>query len=251
MDNNVGNMYYYVILFNRVYFKMKEIGERMKEFDNIETSKLHILLNENTILKRFYPLIPICDSLSNELIKLKITDKYMFFKYIDAEKVDLASKLGIDMETLKLLESLFHLYDFKNRKLKEVECVNPMLVKELISDNIKTSKDYLLLCISENIETISKRYKVNLADVIHLFDICDLMRLPGVKDIRASLYYDCGYKRLQDFATEKPDDMRKNIELFIIKTKSDKSVPLRKELSTQIAVAKVLPYILPCMGECV
>ncbi len=110
----------------------------MKGFDNIEISKLHILLNENTILKRFYPLIPICDSLSNELIRLKITDKYMFFKYIDVEEVDLASKLGIDMETLRLLESLFHLYDFKNRKLKEVECVNPMLIKELISDNIKT-----------------------------------------------------------------------------------------------------------------
>lgn len=217
----------------------------MKVFDNIETNKLHILLNENTILERYYPLIPICDSLTNELIRLKITDKYMFFEYLDVEEVDLASKLDIDRKTLRLLESLFHLYDFKNRKLNEIECVNHMLVKQLISDNIKTSKDYLLLCISENIEVISKRYKVNIADVFHLFDICDLMRLPGVKDIRASLFYNCGYKRLQDFAIEKTEDMRKNIELFIKKTKSDKSVPLRKELSTQIAVAKVLPHILP------
>ena len=46
----------------------------MKEFDNIETNKLHIILNENTILERFYPLIPICNSLVNELLKLKIAD---------------------------------------------------------------------------------------------------------------------------------------------------------------------------------
>jgi hypothetical protein len=215
----------------------------MKEFDNIETNKLHIILNENTTLERFYPLIPICDSLVNELIRLKITDKYIFFEHMYLD--NMGDKLDISMKTLKLLESFFHLYDFKNRKLSEVECANQILIKELIADNIKTSKDYLLLCISENIKTISKRYKVNIDDVVQLFDICDLMRLPGVKDIRASLYYSCGYKRLKDFATEESNDMRENIEMFIMNTKSDKSVPLRKELSTQIAVAKVLPHIKP------
>lgn len=219
----------------------------MKEFDNIETNKLHIILNENTILERFYPLIPICNILVNKLIRLKITDKYIFFKQMEVD--DLADKLSIDIKTLKLLESLFHLYDFKNRKLNEVKCANQILINNLISDNIKTSKDYLLLCIYENIETISLRYEVNIDDIIHLFAICDLMRLPGVKDIRASLYYNCGYKRLQDFAAEEVDNMRGKIRMFIANTNSDKSVPLRKELSTQIAVAKVLPHIKPMYEE--
>ncbi len=35
----------------------------MREFDNIRVEKLSIVLNENTVLKRFYPLIPICDRL--------------------------------------------------------------------------------------------------------------------------------------------------------------------------------------------
>lgn len=216
----------------------------MKEFDNIKTEYLSILLHENTVLKRFYPLIPLCARLTDELIRLKITDKYMFFQYMDMDAVCLTNKLDIEMGTLRLLEALFHHYDFKNRRLSEVESVNCRLIKNLISDKIRTSKDFLLLCISNNVEAISRQYKVNVADIIQLFDTCDLMRLPGVKDVRASLYYDCGYRRVQDFTKEEPDEMRKKIEQFIIDTKSDKSVPLRKELATQVAVAKVLPHLL-------
>lgn len=221
----------------------------MKEFDNIEVKNLNIILNKDTILERFYSLIPLCPELTDKLIYLKITDKYTFLHQLSIDAEDMAIKLGIDMDTLKLLKALFHLYDFKDRKLNEIKCANSLFIKQLISDKIKKSKEYLLLCISNSIESISEKYEVSKEDIVHLFDICDLMRLPGVKDIRASLYYSCGYKRLQEFAKGKTDNMRKNIEQFIIDTRSDKSVPPRKELSTQISVAKVLPLISPLREE--
>lgn len=70
------------------------------------------------------------------------------------------------------------------------------------------------------------------------------MRLLGVKDLRSDLYHHCGYKGLIDFEKEDPDDMRGKIGKIIEEENIDRSVPLRKELAIQIAVAKVLPDIL-------
>lgn len=69
------------------------------------------------------------------------------------------------------------------------------------------------------------------------------MRLPGVKDIRSSLYYDCGYRSLQIFSVKNAADMRQQIRDYITKNNVNKMVPLFKELSTQIAAAKVLPHL--------
>lgn len=186
----------------------------MKEFDNIKVKNLNIILEKDTTLERFYPLIPLCSELTDKLISLKITDKYTFLHQVNIDAEDMVIKLDIDMDTLKLLKAIFHLYDFKDRKLNEISHANSVFIKQLISDKIKTSKDYLLLCISNSIESISKKYEVSKEDVVYLFDICDLMRLPGVKDIRSTLYYSCGYRRLQEFAKGNTDGMRKNIEFF-------------------------------------
>lgn len=215
----------------------------MKEFDNIKITELVILLNENTVLKRFYPLIPICDKLIKQLLTLDITDKYVYFERMEASAIDLSIESHIEIEALKLLELFLHLYDFKNRKLCEIESVNLDLIQALNQGNIKTSKNYLMLCISNNEATISKRYNANVNDVIKLFDLCDLMRLPGVKGVRADLYYDCNYKNIRDFSLQNYIEMQEQVGRYIKNNNIKKSVPFAKELATQIAVAKVLPHI--------
>lgn len=240
-----------------VYICMDKDGKNTKRkmvkimeiFDNIKMAELAILLNENTVLKRFYPLIPICDELAKKLILLDITDKYGYLKRTEASILELSKESGIDLEVLKLLESFLHLYDFKNRRLCEIESVNPDLMEALNRENIKTSKDYLMLCLSNREAVISKRYHADVSDVIKLFDLCDLMRLPGVKSIRADLYYDCHYKNLHDFSLQNDTDMKEVIGRYIRNNSVSKSVPFKKELATQIAVAKVLPHIsFGCAG---
>lgn len=216
----------------------------MKELDNIKVEDLSVILNKDAVLQRFYPLIPLCEEIINRLLKIKIYNKYMFLDELAVNAEDLAEKLEIDMGTLKLLEGIFHLYDFKNRKLREIKSVSCNLIENLIDDKIKTSKDYIFLCMATSSSVISQRYSTDEKDVVKLFEICDLMRLPGVKDLRADLYHHCGYKGLVDFQGEDPDNMRRKIGRIITEENIDKIVPLRKELSTQIAVAKVLPKLL-------
>ena len=66
----------------------------------------------------------------------------------------------------------------------------------------------------------------------------ELYYLPGVKQVRANLYYLAGYKKLDDFINTNEDEVIKKTSETIKKYKLDCIVPLRKEIRTHIAVAK-------------
>ena len=222
----------------------------MKEFDNIKITELTELLNENTTLKRFYPLIPVRGELMQKLLPEGMEDKYIFLDAVNASVPDsavflqgLAEKFSMDERILGLFECFMHLHDFTNRKLSEIQSVDAGFIEKLSLNHIKMSKDYLLLCMGNSAEAISEKYGAEKNDVLWLFGICDLMRLPGVKELRASLYYDCGYRNLQIFSVQNQPEMRKKLAAYIAENKIQKSVPFAKELETQIAVAKVLPHL--------
>lgn len=103
------------------------------------------------------------------------------------------------------------MYDFKNRNLHEINSVSPELIERLKEKNIKTTKDFLTLYFSANKEQISAEYHHSQNEITRLFGLCDLMRLPGVKCVRADLYYDCNYKSVQNFSMQNPLDMQKHI----------------------------------------
>lgn len=214
----------------------------MRELDNIAVASLGILLNEDTALKRFYPLIPMKETLVQRLLDAGISDKYAFLERA-GQLPQLAAELKLDMEVVELLERFLHLHDFVNRRLKDVESVSAAFRERLAGDGVKTSGDYLLLCRSSTPKKLSAAYGTEEEEARKLFCLCDLMRLPGVKDIRASLYYDCGYPDLAAFSRQSGEGMQRQIARYIAENQVKKSVPFPKELNTQIAAAKALPHL--------
>lgn len=69
--------------------------------------------------------------------------------------------------------------------------------------------------------------------------LLQLMYLPGVKAIRAHLYYHCGLHSLVDFTAADAENLRAHIAAVIERDNLPFSPPLPKELRTQITVAKV------------
>ncbi len=216
----------------------------MRELDNIAVASLEVLLNENTTLTRFYPLIPIKETLVQRLLDAGIGDKYEFLERA-GQLPQLAAALKLDMEVVKLLENFLHLHDFVNRRLKDVDCVNTQFQEGLALGGVKTSQDYLLLCTCRTWKELSQDNDGTEEDAQKLFCICDLMRLPGVKSTRASLYYDCGYRTLEDFSCQSKEELQRYMAQYIEENQMKRSVPFPKELDTQIAAAKVLPHWKP------
>lgn len=199
----------------------------MKNYDRLDNYYLDDLIDSidlNSTLSRYYPLIEFKEQLKKTLKENNIIRKEEY----NSEKLkDLFRE-----DIIRLFSFAIHLYDFKPRKLKELDFIDPIIIDELNSIKINNSGDFILYYLSNK----DKKYQ-------YFYDICNLMRLPGVKGIRAKLYYDCGFKSFDDFVCKKAEDIQKIISDFINENERKESCPLPKEISTHIAVAKIIKGI--------
>ena len=109
-----------------------------------------------------------------------------------------------DAETAKLFKQFLGMYDIKPQKLKEIDtsCKTP-----------------------EEAESFRELY-----------------HLPGVKRVRAELYYRSGFRALKDIADASMEEIITRTAETIESQNLDCIVPLKKEVKTHIAVAKAFTY---------
>lgn len=216
----------------------------MGYLDNININDLSVILTEQTITTRYYSLIPNADKIINTLTNVGIRDTNTFINEMK-DNNNLAQKTNLNIETLDCLYGLLTFHRFRPRRLKEIQSIDKKYIDVLIDNGLKTTKDIILNAQDKaKRNELARRVQLPVNIIMKILCLSDLMRLPGVKDIRASLYYDCGYKNINDISLQEPEVMKQYISEFIAKTGTKKSIPLTKELSTQIAWAKVYPKII-------
>lgn len=109
-----------------------------------------------------------------------------------------------DIEMVKLFKKFLVMYDIKPQKLKEIDTV------------CKTTEE---------------------AEAFR-----ELYHLPGVKRIRANLYYRSGFRSLKDIASSSLEEIMSKTAETIRNENLNCIVPLEKEIKTHIAVAKAFTY---------
>ena len=167
--------------------------------NNYNIEGFAVLLNEDCISERYYPLIPYRDSITCNLAACGCRTKADCQALTDAEVV----RCGLPEGLTALFRRFLCLYDCKGKGIKDIPNAEKRSIDEICS-------------------------------------LAELMRLPGVKAIRAELYLQCGYKSLIDIAKTDATTMRGRIAECIASKGLSSSLPQPKELRTQIAVAKVL-----------
>ncbi len=80
----------------------------------------------------------------------------------------------------------------KNRNIKEIKSLDSDVISEVLSHGCRKTRDMIELASGKSGEEISELLQIKEADAQKLCALCHLMRLPGVKDTRAGLYYDSG-----------------------------------------------------------
>jgi hypothetical protein len=85
---------------------------------------------------------------------------------------------------------------------------------------------------------------IPLESVIELVKLSDLARLPGVKGIRARLYYDAGVDSVEKLASWEPEALLAVTSEFVKTTGFPGIAPLPKEVSSTIANARKLPKVV-------
>ncbi|MBX3056393.1 MAG: DUF4332 domain-containing protein [Anaerolineae bacterium] len=130
-------------------------------------------------------------------------------------------------------------------KLKEFRGVNPEYIARLAALGIKTS-DQMLAAGRTGPQRAALANESGIPEptILELVKLSDLARLPGVKGIRARLYYDAGVDSVAGMAAWQPEPLRLMVTAYVEQTGFDGLPPLPKEVSSTIANAQKLPIMV-------
>ncbi len=130
-------------------------------------------------------------------------------------------------------------------KLKDFWGVSPAVAEKLAAQRIKTTDQMLAAgCSKEGRAALAKAASLPESILLELVRLSDLARLPGVKGIRARLYYDAGVTSVQKMAACEPQALLRLTAEFVERTGFAGIPPLPKEVSSTIATARTLPIIV-------
>ena len=130
-------------------------------------------------------------------------------------------------------------------KLKDFRGVRTGFVEKLASKGIKTAKQMLDAGKTKTErEKLAEETGVRVEYILELVKLSNLARIPGVKQVRARLYYDAGLDTLEKIAEWNPQEMREMLKEFIEKSKFDGIAPLPKEAVMTVTLARHLPRII-------
>jgi len=93
-------------------------------------------------------------------------------------------------------------------------------------------------------EALAQRVGIPEAAVLELVKLSDLARMPGVKGIRARLYYDAGVDSIEQMARWEPEALRLMVTDYIQRTGFEGIAPLPAEVRFTVAYAKKLPKVV-------
>jgi hypothetical protein len=130
-------------------------------------------------------------------------------------------------------------------KLRHFRGVDPVVISKLESVGIRTSLKMLEAGQSpEDRSELAKLTGIPVESVLELVKLSDLARLPGVKGIRARLYYAAGVDTVEKLAAFEPEELLNLTGEFVRAKGFEGIAPLPKEVSSTIAHARKLPRVV-------
>lgn len=130
-------------------------------------------------------------------------------------------------------------------RLKEFRGVNPEVIGKLEECGIRDVEQMRNRGRTLNQRVIlAEESVVPVESILELVKLSDLARLPGVRGIRARLYYDAGVDTLEKMAQWDPEELRIMLIDFVEKTGFDGIAPLPKEAASSVKVAQELPKLI-------
>jgi predicted flap endonuclease-1-like 5' DNA nuclease len=129
--------------------------------------------------------------------------------------------------------------------LKKFQGVNPDYASQLAECGIQNVNQMLDAGLTnKDREQLSRETRIPKSGILEFVKLSDLARIPGVKGIRARLYYDAGIDTVEKIAAWEPDRLVEKIAEFVAKSGFEGIPTLPAEARYTIDQAKKLPKIV-------
>jgi hypothetical protein len=129
--------------------------------------------------------------------------------------------------------------------LREFRGVNPDHMARLAAAGIVNAAQMLEAGRTpEDRQRLATQCGLPVGIILELVKLCDLARIPGLKTIRARLYYDAGADTVDKLAQWEPEALRQMLTEFVARTGFAGIAPLPKEVASTVATAQALPRLV-------
>jgi hypothetical protein len=93
-------------------------------------------------------------------------------------------------------------------------------------------------------ELLADRTGIPLGEILELVKLSDLARIPGVKTIRARLYFEAGIDTVEKIAALEPEVLREQVVAYINQSDFNGVPTFPSEASYTVEKARELPKII-------
>ena len=164
-----------------------------------------------------------------EKLRMHFWSLSAYYEYLNKKQMVLKTK-----ELMGLIElDTYKLKDFQRTNRKDIEKLN--------RNGVKTAGLILEIGYTkEGRNKLSKLTNIPVDSILELVKLSDLARIPGVKKVRARLYYEAGLDTLAKMATCDTEKLIKISAKFIKKTGFKGIPPTPKEAENTVTLAKYL-----------
>lgn len=175
-------------------------------------------------------------SLEPQAVKAHMRALALYYQFIEDETLArLASK--IRQQRIVKSRQAFKLGEFRGVQADDI--------RRLEAAGIVTVEDMLAAgSTPASRQALAEQTGVAAAVILELVKLSDLARLPGVKGVRARLFYDAGLDTPGRLAEWEPQALREYLVEWVERTGFDGIAPLPKEVSSSIDRARALPEIV-------
>jgi predicted flap endonuclease-1-like 5' DNA nuclease len=174
------------------------------------------------------------DSVSKSKTKGYLWAIRYYYDYISIEEIrDLASILREE----RIKRKPFSLKDFRG--------VDPIYINKLAENGIRNIDQMLEAGATLNDRKgIAGSTNIPYSAILEFVKLSDLARIPGVKGIRARLYYDAGIDTVEKIAALEPEELRTKVVAFVAESGFEGTPTLPAEAQYTVDKARKLPKIV-------
>jgi hypothetical protein len=152
-----------------------------------------------------------------------------YYEYLHKKQIVLKAK------------ELMGLIELDTYKLKAFQGINRKNIEKLSRNGVKKAKQILEIGhTKEGRKKLSKKTNMPADSILELVKLSDLARIPGVKKIRARLYYEAGLDTLEKMAVCDTEELIKISAEYIKRTGFKGFPPTKKEAEHTVTMAKYL-----------
>jgi len=157
-----------------------------------------------------------------------------YYKYVSNEEM---YRLAGELRERRIKRRVFPLWSFRGVNLENINKLDAVGIRS-VERMLKVGRT------KSGRKKLSEKTGIPLDAILEFVKLSDLARIPGIKSIRARLYYDAGIDSVEKMALWNPKELREMLIEFVERTQFDGIAPLLKEVEFSVKKAKELPKIV-------